>query len=239
MIHYHGTPIGGPNADKARFYQGRHACVSYAHPDDLEVVCECCQSYFVDNGAFSFWRSGKAVDWDGYMEWIDQLPRHPDFYLIPDIIGGTELENRNLVFKYGRKHGAVPVYHLHESMEYLDFLCNNYGMVAIGSSGQWPNPGTNSWWARMEEVMSVCCDSNGRPRVKLHGLRMLDPAIFTLLPLYSADSTNVARNNNQINRFGMYVPPDAGRRACVIADRVEVHQSIDFWHRQEQMQLWD
>ncbi len=45
----------------------------------------------------------------------------------------------------------------------------------------------------MAQAMAQACDL-GRPRVKLHGLRMLDVEVFSRLPLASADSTNVARN---------------------------------------------
>jgi hypothetical protein len=46
----------------------------------------------------------------------------------------------------------------------------------------------------MKSAMRVCCDASGMPRTRLHGLRMLNPELFSQLPLSSADSTNVARN---------------------------------------------
>jgi len=230
MIHYHGTPIGADKrGDKSRFYRGRHLCVSYRHPYDLDVICEVASSFFVDNGAFSFWKSGETVDWDEYMKWIDALPRRPDFYIVPDVIDGTEDDNRHLLFRYGRKHGACPVYHLHESLEYLDMLVRQYPIVALGSSGKWTSPGTLDWWGRMAQIMGVICDSTGKPRTKIHGLRMLNPDIFTRVPFHSCDSTNAARNNNQLDRFGMYVPVDAPARAGVIADRIESLNSPAMW----------
>jgi hypothetical protein len=60
---------------------------------------------------------------------------------------------------------------------------------------------------------------------------MLDPAIFTKLPLTSADSTNAAVNNGALDRFGMYVPATASQRAAVIADRVEMHNAAQRWER--------
>uniref|UniRef100_UPI004047D313 hypothetical protein n=1 Tax=Rheinheimera sp. TaxID=1869214 RepID=UPI004047D313 len=102
-------------------------------------------------------------------------------------------------------------------------------MVALGSSGQFSSPGTDSWWRRVTDSMNAICDEHGRPMCKLHGLRMLDPKIFTRLPLSSADSTNAAVNGGSINRFGMYAPPTAGQRAEVIAARIESHNSAAFW----------
>jgi len=232
MIHYHGTPIGGEKgSDKALFYRGRHLCVSYRHPDDLDIISEVASSFFVDNGAFSFWRSGETPDWDAYMAWIDALPRHPDFYIVPDVIEGDEDTNRHLLFEYGRGNGACPVWHLHESMEYLDMLVRQFPIVALGSSGKWSTPGNSEWWMRIADAMDIICDSNGKPRTKLHGLRMLNPYIFTNVPFHSCDSTNAARNNNQTDRFGMYVPPTAAGRSSVIADRIEAWQSPAIWER--------
>lgn len=206
MIHYHGTPCGGTSADLPKFYTGRHALISYANKGDTGVILECCQTFCLDNGAFSFWKSGTAVNWDDYMVWVQSLKNHPgfDFWLIPDSIEGTEIDNRLLIFKYGLLVPyAVPVYHFHESLEHLDFLVRNFPRIALGSSAQWATVGTESWWARMAEIMSVCCDSDGVPRTKLHGLRMLDPLVFSRLCLSSADSTNAVQNAKSNTRFGI------------------------------------
>lgn len=241
MIAYHGTPIGGTTVDAARFLNGRHALVSFANQQNMAIVAEACASFVLDNGAFTFWQGGKTPDWDEYYRWVNQWATHPgyDWHLIPDIIDGTEDENWRLMFHYGRKAPyGVPVYHLHESMEHLERLVCNYPRIALGSSGQWPNPGTDSWWARMSEVMAVVC-VDGKPRCKLHGLRMLDQLVFSKLPLSSADSCNAGRNNHESSRFGIYMPPTAAQRAEVIASRIEHHNSAPFWQpiAQEVFQL--
>ena len=81
----------------------------------------------------------------------------------------------------------------------------------------------------MTEAMNVACDKRGAPRARLHGLRMLDPEIFTRLPLASADSTNAAVNCGSLSRFGTYLPPTAAQRAEVIASRIEAHNSAPCW----------
>ncbi|WP_430318280.1 hypothetical protein [Pseudomonas nitroreducens] len=239
MIHYHGTPIGGGRLDAAKFLQGRHALVPFPRQDDIGIVAEACQSFVFDNGAFSIWTKGGKLDFEGYTAWVEQWYRHPgfDWALIPDVIDGDEEANDRLLEQWPEHLPGVPVWHLHESIERLVRLSSNWKTVAFGSSGQWRSPGTVSWWKRMAAALDAICDDQGRPQCRLHGLRMLDPAIFTQLPFASADSTNAAVNGGSISRFGMYAPPTAGQRAAVIADRIEAHTSAPIWQRETQIEL--
>lgn len=239
MIHYHGTPIGGSRQDAARFLAGRHALVPFPRKDDMGVVAETCQSFVFDNGAFSVWKKGGQLDVDGYTRWVDDWCRHPgfDWALIPDVIEGDEAANDGLLEAWPSHLPGVPVWHLHESLERLERLAREWRTVAFGSSGQWQTPGTDAWWRRINEAMARICDDQGRPRCRLHGLRMLDPAIFSRLPFASADSTNAAVNGGSISRFGMYAPPTAGQRAEVIASRIEAHNSAPIWEREPQQEF--
>lgn len=234
MIHYHGTPIGGTKIDAARFLAGRHAFISFATPTDLPIAMDVCQTFALDNGAFSLWKRGGDVDVAKYYAWVQSCAFHPgvDFCVIPDKIDGAEQENADLVARWldmGCDVESAPVWHLHESLEWLDSLCKDFRRVCLGSSGQWSSPGTSAWWGRIGEAMAVACDATGRPRTKLHGLRMLDPEVFTRLPLASADSVNAAVNSGSLSRFGMYLPPTSAQRAEVIAERIEAHNSAAVW----------
>lgn len=244
MIHYHGSPCSGVADQVGRFYAGRHAMVSFAYPDQLPIIADVAQSFVLDNGAFTAWKQGRPMDVEAYIDWCDEWHRHPGFQwaLIPDVIDGTPRENDYLVGKW--KGGlvtcgirGVPVWHLHEPIQRLTSLMSWWPKVAIGSSGKWSQPGNEAWWERMEEVMPRICDEKGRPYRPLHGLRMLNPDIFTRLPFASADSTNAAQNAGASSRFGMYVPLQAWQRANVIADRIEAHNSAAAWVKPEEDQL--
>lgn len=231
MIHYHGTPVGGTRQDVARFLIGRHALVPFPRQDDMGIVAEVCQSFVFDNGAFSVWKRGEVLDVPGYVKWCEQWHRHPgfDWALIPDVIEGAEEENDALIADWPRDIEGVPVWHMHESLDRLERLVNEWRTVALGSSGQWATPGAKAWWERIREAMTVACDPEGRPKARLHGLRMLSPKVFTKLPLASADSTNASVNCGSKDRFGMYLPPTAAQRAAVIAERIEVNNSAAYW----------
>ena len=231
MIHYHGTPIGGKLEDATRFLPGRHALVSFAYQSNMGIVADVCQSFILDNGAFTAWKQGGKLDLEGYYKWVEQWHRHPgfDWALIPDVIDGSEKDNDALLEQWPSELRGVPVWHLHESLERLQRLAVNHQWVALGSSGEWPNPGADKWWRRISLAMDAVCDDQGRPFCRLHGLRMLNPDVFTRLPLSSADSTNAAVNGGSLGRFGSYIPPTAGQRATVIADRIESHNSAPIW----------
>lgn len=232
MIHYHGTPASGTRQDAARFLSGRHCMIPFPRPDDLAVAMEVSASFCVDNGAYSVWRRGEVLDVDAYFQFVEGVMRHPafDWAVMPDVIDGAQEDSAALISRWPfGPHAGVPVWHLHESLDWLRFLCGAYPRVAFGSSGEWATPGTDAWWGRMAEAMAAICDDRGRPPCKLHGLRMLDPAIFTRLPLASADSTNASRNSSLSKRFGMYTPATRGQRQQIIADRVEAHQSAAAW----------
>lgn len=231
MIHYHGTPIGGPHDRAAESLLGRHAFVSFAAPSQLEIVVSVCQSFAVDNGAFSAWRSGKAItDWAPFYEWVAGIKNEPtlDFALIPDVIDGTEREQDDLVEAWPYPEIGVPVWHMNEDVARLVRLCSAWSRVAIGSTGAYKDPGSSLWWSRMADAMnSICVD--GKPPCKLHGLRMLDPGIFCHLPLASADSTSAAFNSHVDAAWnGTYEPPKAWRTRVLMA-RIEAWGSARSW----------
>lgn len=238
MIPYPGLPIT-PATAAVRAVSGGHAFVSFAHADQLATALDCVQSAAFDNGAFPAWKAGKPItDWKPYYDWIEELHRYPqfDFCVIPDVIDGTEEENDALLeewpWRVSAPHVGAPVWHLNESLERLDRLVSEWPRICLGSSGEYAQIGTQKWWTRMAEAMDVICDKSGRPRAKIHGLRMLDPAIFTKFPFASADSTNIGRNIGIDSAWkGTYTPPTKEARAAIMRERLEAHQSPTFWDR--------
>jgi len=197
VIHYHGLPIT-PETAAVKALEAGHGFVSFATPMQLRVAVEVCQSFAVDNGAFSAWKQGRPVqDWGPCYEWAAACKHVPscDFAVVPDVIDGNEADNDCLLAEWPlpRWFGA-PVWHMHESMERLERLASSWPRVCIGSSGAYATIGTTEWWGRIAQAMRVVCNDEGQPLVKLHGLRMLNPDVFSRIPFASADSTNIGRN---------------------------------------------
>lgn len=242
MIRYHGTPFSGETTAKLAL-RGRHAMVSFAEPKDIELVAELCQSFALDNGAFTAWKQGAHYDPDAFIEWALHWLKHPgcDFAIIPDVIDGTEEQNDRLIetIKHTAPQGTwirskwCPVWHLHEGLARLKWLVENWPRVALGSSGQYAEVSSPAWWQRMAQALDVATDADGTPLCKLHGLRMLDSVVFAHIPFASADSTNVARNIGVDDKWsGPYVPTTAHVRALVMIDRIESHASARRWNRE-------
>ena len=225
--------VGNSATAAAVVLSGRHAFVSFADARQLDVAREVAQSYALDNGAFSAWRSGKPItDWAPYYGWAGEQHKHPscDFAIIPDVIDGDEAANDALIREWPHGVVGVPVWHLHESLDRLARLAADWPRVALGSSGVYADPGSPSWWHRMTEALDVVCDREGRPLVKLHGLRMLDGDLVSRIPFASADSTNVGRNIGIDGAWrGTYAPPTKEWRALVIAARIEASNAPERW----------
>lgn len=229
MIHYHGGPIT-PDTCAMRVWAARHAFISYACPQQMNLAAEITQSFALDNGAFTLWKRGGAIDWNGYYDWVEEWRAHPgfDFAVVPDVIEGTEEENDALAAEWPfPKHQGAVVWHINESLARLKRLSREWPRVCIGSAGEWDVSMPRQFLGRATQMIGGICDARGRPPCKLHGLRMLNPAIYSRLPLSSADSTNVARNIGIDAAWkGTYQPKSKETRAAILVERIESANSL-------------
>lgn len=232
MIHYHGGPIT-PDPCAIKTWKGRHAFISFSAPQQMNLAAEYSQSFAFDNGAYSFWKAKRPVNWLAFYVWVDEWLTHPgfDFAVVPDVIAGTEQENDDLLAQWPfPRHLSAPVWHINESTERFRRLCLEWPRVCVGSSGEYDVSRPVPFLARMAEVLPAVLDGARRPIAKLHGLRMLNPAIYSKLPLSSADSTNVARNIGvDVKWRGTYQPLSKETRAVILTERIEALNSVGEW----------
>jgi hypothetical protein len=173
VIHYHGTPIT-PRAALAPM-AGRHFCVSYAAPHDLAWCMRHGASVMLDNGAFSAWTRGAAVDWGAFYAWAKLHLHHPHWAIIPDVIDGDEAANDALLAACPLPRAlAAPVWHMHESLGRLAQLVMAYPRVCIGSSGEYASPGNPAWRARIDDAWATISATGAHPWV--HMLRAMKEA---------------------------------------------------------------
>ena len=192
MIHYHCADIHPHH--RLTELAGKHLLVSYAYPTAAMISHQIAQSCLLDNGAFSVWRSGKTVDWNAFYEWSDVYLDCPTSWaIIPDVIDADEQTQDLLIKKWPHGNRGAPVWHMNESMERLFRLIDVWPRVCIGSAGEWPDVGTDSWHRRMTHVFNEVSKRGRLPW--LHGLRM--QGVGHLYPFASVDSADIARNNNR------------------------------------------
>lgn len=191
-LHYHGLPI--TPVVMALDLAGRNVCISYATKIDsqVETCLKIMQSIMFDNGAFSFYSNGEALDIKGFYDWIEPMLGHPHWGVVPDVIDGTVEQQRELLktWPFSKALGA-PVWHLGLPLDYLKELADNWPRICLGSSGEYWKIGDTKWKKRMEEAFNVVASMRNPPWV--HGLRMMDQASKQGW-LASVDSVNVSRN---------------------------------------------
>ncbi len=190
MIHYHGTPLT-PREQLIRL-AGRNFCVSYARPDDLRTCLLIASSIMFDSGAFSAFTQHTPFDEAGYIKWLDPILHHPHWAIIPDVIGGSAFEQRQMVSRWPYGNLGAPVWHLSLPIDYLLELADQFPRVCFGSSAEFWQVGNDDWCRRMDEAFNALSKRHAR-LPWIHGLRMLGQA-GERWPLASADSTNLAQN---------------------------------------------
>lgn len=214
-IAYHGTPLT-PN-DLLLSLRGRHFCVSYYRPDQIEFCDQAAQSLMLDNGAFSAWkanekRQAKGLEpivfdrayWAGYHEFCRRWCARPTTWaVIPDVIDAGEQEQDALIREWPAelRDRAAPVWHMDERIDRLLRLIDEWPRVCIGSTAEYRIVKSPDWIGRMDEVWDQLA---GRRRFTpwlhmLRGMQLLKPACPW--PFASVDSTDLARNHNRLNRY--------------------------------------
>jgi len=223
MIHYHGTPITPRKA--LLEMSGRHFCVSFAEPRDIDECLRIGQSVMLDNGAFTAFTQGKPMDVVGYIAWCEEHLTHPHWAVIPDVIDGEEDQQRAGIAGWPfPAELSAPVWHLGLSLDWLLELSDNWPRIALGSSGAYWQVGSPAWIKRMDEVFDSLA-SHRRHLPWIHGMRMLGQCDGPW-PLASADSTNVARNHATIG-----IHPE------LMAARIDSKQPAKRWKQTPQIPL--
>lgn len=232
MIKYHGGPIT-PNEAAIAAWRDGHAMISFANPQQVKLAFEYAAEVAIDNGAYSLWGRGQRVDVAAYLDFLNLWRKHPAFgwCIIPDTIDGSEEENCKLIQDWTLdNYISVPVWHMHESLDMLGWLVDEWPRVAIGSSGEFADPATQRWWTRIAEAMEVACDSDGYPKTRLHGLRQMDNEITSHMPYASVDSCNIARNIGIDAKWtGAMAPDSKDLRALIMRDRISKHAVAARW----------
>jgi len=224
MIHYHGTPI----TPISSLYEmtGRHFCVSHAAPADVVRCHQIGQSVMLDNGAFSKWKSGKETDWNKYYEWTDKWLDFPTTWaIIPDVVEADASVQDALILQWPHGNKGAPVWHMHEPIDRLVQLTEDWPKVCVGSSAEFSAVLSGSWCHRMD----VAWNAISKKHKRLPWVHMLRGMACSgkRWPFASVDSTDIARNHHLPHK-----------NPKMMAEKWDGQQCPSMWKNQpEQMEL--
>jgi hypothetical protein len=209
---------------------GKSFCISYASPNDLKTCILIGQALMLDNGAFSVWTRKATPNWPGFYRWCEPVIGPLHWAVVPDVIDGTVEDNMALASQWPhRKEWSAIVWHLHEPLDHLAYLADNWPRVCFGSSGAYADPNSDAWHERIDCAWNMLVKTGRRPWV--HMLRAMSQACDGPWPFSSADSTNVARNHNGSSQREPKV-------AVEMANEIDAKQPPLNWNlKPEQMEL--
>lgn len=151
---------------------------------------------FLDSGAFSAWTQKQDINIDEYIDFIKRNKDLIDVYANLDVIGlggkqpnlktaEATLDNQIIMEQAGLN--PLPCFHFGEPWEFLDHYVANYDYLALGvagNSGKKLIPWLNKCFA--EHI----CDSQGMPKIRIHGFAVTSVYVMMKYPWYSVDSTS-------------------------------------------------
>lgn len=185
---YHVTPIT-PN--EALIALGHRAyTLSYARPDQLEILLRLAAWLMIDNGAFTAFTKGREVDWDLFWAWLETFlfTRPGIWFVIPDVIDAGSQFQDALLRENPFGHRGAPVWHMDEPIDRFRRLCDEYPRVCIGSTGEFWKVGSDAWKSQADKAMRAT-DGSGCARHMLRGVAVID-----LFDFDSADASSLGQN---------------------------------------------
>lgn len=184
---------------ESNIFNGTNLLMSYYYCNEFseKVVIPSCDSFMLDSGAFTFFSSGKHVDWNDYIEkYADFIVRNDIklfFELDIDVLIGYEnvLRLRKKLESLTNKK-CIPVWHKSRGLNEFVKMCEEYDYVAIGGI---VTKEINSKEYKYFPKLIKIAHENG---AKIHGLGFTSLVGITKYHFDSVDSTAWVSGN----RFG-------------------------------------
>ncbi len=133
----------------------------------------------LDSGAFSAWNSGESID-------IDELAyesRRPEWTesVSLDVIGDWRGSKANAIKMRALGSPAMPVFHVGDPWELLDFYCKHWPKVGLGGMVKQNPTGVNAWLDRVF--------ARAWPH-RFHAFGQTKRSVLFSYPFHSADSSS-------------------------------------------------
>lgn len=147
---------------------------------------------------------------DSYIQYLLDNQGRYDYFSNLDVINNPQLTYRHqkMLEEAGLK--PIPVFHLGNNPKWLKKYVEKYDYIALG--GLTPNP-TSTLIPILDKLFKeYLLDSDGFPKVKLHGFACTSLPLMTRYPWYSVDSTTCRK----LAIYGSIVIPNGSKRLHTI-----------------------
>lgn len=246
-----------PTTDAYIMEKGYPRLLSYGYQQgDIAKYCEAKKNgkwngmLMVDSGAFSVFNSGKTMDIDDYIRYINDNPmvdRFVEMDFIPGVVSGKisadmslkgAVESRNnylyMLGKVRETHKVMPVFHYSEPWEYLKLMVETKHdgeryVPSICVSG----PKTAGKQKEFTDFLAKCfaiIKASANPNVEVHALGVGVVGVLESQPLFSADFASwvmSASNGTIMTRdFGALSVSDRGDAKSVEHMPMEARQNL-------------
>lgn len=157
---------------------------------------------FIDSGAFSALTKGVTINLKDYAAFLNKYKALIKVYANLDVIGDPEATYNNQKEMEKMGLNPVPCFHQGENISkyLLRYLNEGYKYIALGGMVGTRKENLMPW---LNDCFKHICDSNGVPRVKVHGFGLTSLELLKRYPWYSVDSTSWVRTS----RMGMVMVP--------------------------------
>ena len=149
----------------------------------------------LDSGAFSVWNSGGSVDLEALTR-ESLMPRWTESVSL-DAIGDWQGSKANAIKMRALGSPAMPVFHVGDPWELLDFYCEHWPKVGLGGMVGAPKKQVGNWLASVF--------ARAWPH-RFHSFGMTDPNVLLRFPFHSADSSTWC----SLGRFGRVIGSGQG-----------------------------
>lgn len=153
---------------------------SYYGMSEIKVP-EYCDSYFLDSGAFSAFNNDISIDVNNYIDFVKKNLDKIDVTANLDDISSGEISRLNYVKMLDSGLNILPVYHMGEPLQLLDFYLDHTDYVGLGGVVK-----------AHKEQMVYFLDKifTKYPTSKFHGFGVKVRDLLKRYPWYSVDSSS-------------------------------------------------
>ena len=200
--------IAGASGSHLTFVDEKIPCLDsyfYLSEEKIEMFLKHSTYFFLDSGAFSAFTKNKKIDIDKYIKFIHKYKDRLSVYSVLDDILDYKKTEENQRYMESKGLSPNPCYHYGEPLEILEKMVDEYEYISIG--GMVPIS-TKNLYPFLDQCFDIICDTNGKPKVKVHGFGMTIIDLMKRYPWYSVDSTSAimyAAMGNIINDNGKMI----------------------------------